>query len=221
MTLPWSTIGVNDHGKRAGARLLPNTLFFDYTQKMAGHKMAMDKALGEFVQAYPSLIAIAQQKLGSSFNFAEYPRPSAIGMHFNLSFDFIPIPVGQDFNGVGLQQAEKLAMAVNKKTKTMLENAMQDVWTRLSNDLEHAYNTLANPNIGFHTSLIEKIRSHATMLSHLNVTKDDRIEELRNLIGKKLCRWDAKDIKKDDALRKRLAGTAAEVIEKMKEYCNA
>jgi hypothetical protein len=78
MTLPWSTVGVNDHGKRSGPRLLPNTLFFDYTQKMAKYKQEMDDALDEFVTAYPKLIAIAQQKLGTSFDRSQYPAPSLI-----------------------------------------------------------------------------------------------------------------------------------------------
>jgi len=220
MTLPWSTVGVNDHGKRAGPRLLPNTLFFDYTQKMGKFKQEMVAALDEFVQAYPTLIALAQKKLGSAFDFSEYPPPSSIRQYFDLSFDFLPIPVGDDFGNVTLHQAEKLAMNVNKKTRQMLENAMQDAWKRLQDDMEHAYNALKNPNAKFHYTLIDKMKENASMLSHLNVTKDKGIEAIRARIEKDLAKRDVKEIRKDDALRKHMSEEAAAVLKLMKEYTN-
>ena len=220
MTLPWSQVGVNDVGKRAGPRLLPNTLFFDYTTTMAKHKAEMDDALDEFVKAYPTLIAIAQQRLGSSFDFAQYPQPSVIDKMFDLSWDFLPIPIGEDFDGVALQQAEKLAMAVNAKTKTMLENAMHDAWKRLDEDVRHAYSSLSNPNARFHYTLVDKLREHASMLTHLNVTKDQRIEAIRAEIEKKLCRWDVKEIRKDDALRATMAESAKAILGQMEAITN-
>jgi hypothetical protein len=220
MTLPWSTIGVNDHGKRAGPRLLPNTLFFDYTKKMGAHKIAMTTSLDEFVQAYPTLIAVAQQKLGSSFNVADYPAPSQIAQHFDLSFDFLPIPKGADFGSVELHQAEKLSAALNRKTRQMLENAMQDAWKRLRDDVTHAHAALSNPESKFHYTLVDKMREHASMLTHLNVTKDPRIESIRDEIERGLCRWDIKEIRKDDSLRRRMAESAKTVLDTMQEVTN-
>ena len=220
MTLPWSTIGVNDHGKRSGPRLLPNTLFFEYTQKMGKYKQEMLVALDEFVKAYPALIALAKKKLSTAFDFSEYPAPSEIRKYFDLSFDFMPIPTGKDFGDVTLRQAEKLAMNVNKKTRQMLENAMQDAWKRLNDDMEHAYNALSNPNAKFHYTLIDKMKDNASMLSHLNVTKDPRIEAIRSRIEKDLAKRDVKDIRKDDALRKHMASEAKAVLTMMQEYTN-
>jgi hypothetical protein len=220
LTLPWSTVGVNDHGKRSGPRLLPNTLFFDYTQAMAKFKAEMDTALDEFVQAYPTLIAIAQKKLGGSFDATQYPAPSQIRNYFGLAFDFLPIPTGSDFDGITGIQAEKLALNVNKKTRQMLENAMQDAWKRLLDDITHAHSALANPNAKFHYTLVDKMKEHASMLSHLNVTKDQRIENIRSKIDKELARYDIKEIRKDDALRARLAESAKQVLDMMQEYTN-
>lgn len=220
LTLPWSTVGVNDVGKRSGPRLLPNTLFFDYTQKMAKFKQEMIDALDAFVQAYPTLIAIAQKKLGKAFDHSEYPAPSQIRSYFDLSFQFDPVPVGSDFNNVQIHQAEKLAMSVNKRTRQMLENAMQDAWKRLLDDMQHAYNSLSNPNAKFHYTLIEKMKEHSSMLSHLNATKDPRIEAIRQRIEKDLAKRDIKDIRKDDGLRKHLADEAKAVLDMMQEYAN-
>lgn len=220
MTLPWSTVGVNDIGKRAGARLLPNSLFFDYTQMMGKHKVEMLEALDEFTTAYPSLIAIAQQKLGTAFNQNEYPSPATIESHFDLSFDFDPIPTGSEFQGLQDAQVEKLAGALKRKTQKKLENAMQDAWQRLYDDVSHAAKTLTNPDAMFHYTLFGKLQDHATMLSHLNVTSDKRIEEIRGLINTKLCKHDVKDIRKDDALRKKLGEDAQAILVTMQEYAN-
>ncbi len=218
MTLPWSTVGVNDHGKRAGPRLLPNTLFFEYTQKMGQYKQEMVDALDDFVAAYPKLMTIVQQKLGKAFQPSQYPAPSQIHKYFDLSFEFTPIPVSADFDSVQMQQADRLARAVNENTRAQLENALQDVWKRLSDDVTHAYNALKNPNARFHYTLIEKMRNHAQMLTHLNVSKDPRIETIRTAIEKGLCRWDVKQVRKDDALRKQLADSAKDVLTQMEAF---
>jgi len=221
MTLPWSTVGINDHGKRAGSRLLPNTLFFDYAQTMGQHKIEMVEALEKFVAAYPTLIAISQQKLGKAFNQNEYPAPAAIEQHFTLEFDFEPIPVGGDYQGLQDAQVEKLAGALERKTKLRLENAMQDAWKRLFDDVERAALALSNPDAMFHYTLFEKLSEHAAMLKHLNVTGDATIEQIRKRVKAELTMHDVKDVRKDDALRKRLGEHASAIFEVMQEYANA
>lgn len=220
MTLPWSTVGINDHGKRAGARLLPNTLFFEYAQMMGQHKAEMLESLEKFTNSYPTLIAISQQKLGSAFNQNEYPAPAAIDAHFALEFDFEPIPVGGDYQGLQDAQVEKLAGALERKTKKRLENAMQDAWQRLYDDVERTAIALSNPDAMFHYTMFEKLAEHASMLSHLNVTKDERIEAIRLRVKDKLTKHDVKDVRKDDALRKRLGEQATAIFDMMKEYAN-
>jgi hypothetical protein len=221
LTLPWSTVGVNDQGKRSGGRLMPNTLFMEYTTAMARCKADMDAKLAVFEQAYPTLVTIAQQNLGSAFDPAEYPNPSSIGAHFRLSFDFNPIPVGSDFKGLQDAQIQKLGTALENKTRTMLENAMQDAWKRLYESVQHAQARLSNPDAMFHSTLVTKLQDNAQMLKHLNATGDAGMEEVRLLVENKLTKWDAKDIRDDDALRKRLAGEAAAIVKRMEEIADA
>lgn len=222
LTMPWSSIGVNDVGKRSGGRLMPNTLFFDYCTVMAQCKQAMEVKLDIFVKKYPSLLAVVQQKLGTAFDPAQYPNPSSIAAHFNLSFDFNPIPVGEDFKGLQDAQVQKLGAALNRKTRKMLENAMQDAWKTLYDCVQHAANVLADPDKMFHKTLIEKLVKQVSLLSHLNATKDKGIEEIRVMLTQSnLCLHDPKDIRKDEALRKRLAAEAAGIVKRMEEIANA
>lgn len=220
MTLPWSTVGVNDIGKRAGPRLLPNTRFFDYVQTMGEHKAVMEAALEEFVDAYPTLIAIAQQKLGKAFNQADYPRPEVIKDHFSLEFDFDPIPTGGDYQGLQDAQVEKLAESLQKKTRQKLENALADAWQRVYDDVSHAARVLSNPDAMFHYTLLEKLTAHVANLKHLNVVNNAKIEEVRQDIHKAFAAHDVKGIRDDDALRKRLGQEAAAIQKKMEDYAN-
>jgi len=222
LTMPWSSVGVNDVGKRSGGRLMPNTLFLDYTSAMAQAKANMQVKLDIFVKQYPSLLTTVQQKLGTAFDPAQYPNPSSIAAHFNLSFDFNPIPVGSDFKGLQQAQTEKLSAALNRKTRAMLENAMQDAWKTLYDSVAHAAAVLADPGKMFHKTLIEKLVKQGELLSHLNATKDAGIEEIRvALAGSALTKHDPKDIRKDEALRKRLSEEAKGIVERMEELADA
>ena len=221
LTMPWSSIGVNDVGKRSGGRLMPNTLFLEYCSAMAKAKQAMEVKLDIFVKKYPSLLAVVQQKLGTAFDPAQYPNPSSIAAHFNLSFDFNPVPVGTDFKGLQQAQTEKLGAALNRKTRKMLENAMQDAWKTLYDSVAHAAAVLADPGKMFHKTLIEKLVKQAELLSHLNATKDAGIEEIRvALVNSSLTKHDPKDIRKDEALRKRLSEEANVIVKRMEELAN-
>lgn len=221
LTLPWSMVGVNEVGKRTGGRLMPNTLFLEYTTAMAKAKAEMDTLLDVFEKKYPSLLAIAKQKLGTAYDPTQYPNPATIRQHFRLSFDFNPIPIGEDFKGLQDAQVQKLGTALNSKTQTMLENAMQDAWKTLYETVQHAHAKLSNPDAVFHTTLVTKLQDQAKMLTHLNATKDQRMEDVRKMIEDNLTKWDAKDIRDDDALRKRLAESAAEIVEHMEGQADA
>ena len=218
MTLPWSNVGINDIGKRAGPRLLPNTMLFKYSEIMGRHKVEMTEALEDFVKIYPTLIAIAQQKLGKSFNQSDYPNPEQISSYFALEFDFDPIPSGSDFQGLQDAQVEKLTEALQRKTQRRLENALQDCWSRLYEDVRHAAEVLNNPEAVFHFTLVKKLQDHAKLLEHLNVTKDPRLESVRARVKKELTLHDAKTVRKDDALRKALGRAAASIQSEMEEH---
>lgn len=220
LTLPWSVVSLNDQGKRAGPRLLPNTLFMEYTTAMGNAKQEMDTALDDFETAYPNLVALAQSKMGTAFNPSDYPHMDVVRQHFGLHFDFEPIPKGSDFDGIQAQMAQKLAATLDNKTRTSLENAMQEAWHRLYTTVGHAASVLSNPDKTFHYTLVDKLRDQASMLRHLNATKDQRIEDCRLQVEQKLTKYDPKDIRKDDALRRKLAQDAQEIYDDMKGHIN-
>lgn len=217
MTLPWTTTSVNDKARRTGGRLLPNTLFFEYTKVMADHKQTMLQRLNEFVPAYPDLINAAKINLGKSFDPTEYPNPSSIHEHFSLSFDFQPIPQGEDFKGLPNVQLQALAAKVNDNARIMTENAMQELWIRLYKAVSHMAERLSSPDKTFHDTTSSNVKDITRLISHLNMTADARIEGIRKKVEKNLCVHDPKEIRKNPVLRTQVAAHARSIIEEMNQ----
>lgn len=214
-TLPWSTTGMNDVGRRVGGRLLPNTLFVEYTQKMAEKKRAMVEALNAFEPMYPQLVEEAKIKLGKRFDAREYPNVTSIRQHFDLSFDFQPIPKGDDFKGLAQAQLDALAAKVNDNTRLMAENAMQDVWMRTYEAVARMAERLSSPDKLFHNTLVQNVRDVARLMGHLNVAQDARITALRDKIEKHLCDHDPKVLRENPTLRAKVAALAESIRQEM------
>jgi hypothetical protein len=215
LTLPWSTTSMDDNGRRTGGRLLPNTLFVEYTMEMAKHKANMVNALNAFEPEYPNLIATAKKKLGKRFDVREYPNVSSIRSHFDLSFDFQPIPKGEDFGGLPKVQLDMLAAKVNENTRLQAEHAMQDVWLRVHDAVGRMAERLADPAKMFHNTLVQNVRDVAHLLAHLNVTGDSTVETIRAKIEKHLCTHECKDLREKATIRTQVAAHAASIIQEM------
>jgi len=220
MTSPWSVAGVNDTARRSGARMLPNTLFFEYTQMMAEHKATMLTTCAEFEKEYPTLVQRAQSKLGSSFNPNEYPLPSEIREHFDLSFDFTPIPAGSGFKGLPQQQLDALARKLNESTLQMAENAMQDMWTNLYTAVAKMAERLSDPEKKFHYTLVDNIREAVQYVGHLNVLNDKRVEEIRVLVQQHLCNETVERLRDNLTVRSEVAARATEIMSRMQQFDN-
>jgi hypothetical protein len=215
MTLPWTTTSMQDIGRRTGGRLLPNTLFVEYTTVMATKKQQMLDALSKFEPEYPTLIQAAKKKLGKRFDFREYPNVSSIRTHFDLSFDFEPIPKGDDFKGLPQVQLDALARKINDNTQKQAENAMQEVWKRLHEAVSRMAERLSSPDKLVHDTLVQNIRDVARLLAHLNVTQDAKVEALRKKVEKHLCQHEPKVLRTNQTIRTQVGAHAASIIQEM------
>lgn len=218
MTLPWTTKGADDVGRRTGARLLPNTMFMDFTAEMAQCKAEMLAALDDFVPDYPALVQQARVKLGKRFDIADYPNAESIRNHFDLSFDFQPVPMGDDFKGLPTQQANALANAIESKTRKQVEIAMQDLWTRIHESVGRMAERLSHPDKLFHHTLVSNVRTVAAQLGHLNVTGDKRITKLKDYIDKHLCHTEVEDLRKNPVVRAQVGAHAQTVLDMMAKF---
>lgn len=215
MTLPWSTTGLDESGRRDGPRLLPNTLFMEYVATMSDAQRLTQESLDEFVGVYPTLIEAARRHLGKSFDATQYPPESHIRDHFALEYDFQPIPTGVDFKGLPQQQITRLAEHMNRNTRKCLENAMRDVWARLHEVVTNMAERLKDPQQKFHDTLVTNVRETVAMAKHLNPTGDSRMSTVIKTMEDELCVEDAKTLRENLRVRERVAGSAIDVLASM------
>src|SRR5690606_5024925 len=147
----------------------------------------------------------------------EYPNASSIRGHFDLSFDFQPLPKGDDFRGLPNKQLEALADKINANTRKMAEHAMQDVWQRMHEAVAHMAERLSSPDKVFHASMLDNVQKAALAAEHLNITGDKRVEALRQQIEQHLCGHTAKDLRENQVLRQRVAAMAASILHEMEQ----
>jgi hypothetical protein len=163
------------------------------------------------------MIELAKKALGKRFDAREYPNPSSIAQHFTLSFDFQPIPKGDDFKGLPKAQLDALARKVNNNTQQMSENAMQDAWIRMLDVVSKMAERLSDPNKMFHNSLVENVRDVVRVLPHLNILNDAKVEYFRVKIEKHLCQHEAKDRREKPDLRKKTGALAVSILQEMQK----
>src|SRR5574343_90470 len=221
MTLPWTTTGLEDVGRRSGARIMPNTQFFEFVTEMGNCKAEMIAALDKFVPLYPQLVQEAQKKHGKRFDPTEYHSAEAIRSYFDLTFDFMPIPEGSDFKGLPQQQCDALANALQSKTRQMVENAMQDLWVRAHEAIGRMAERLSHPDKLFHYTLVDNVRQVSNQLKHLNVTDDPRIRDLQQYVEQYLTKHDVYELRKQPVLRAQVGAYAQDALEKMRRIATA
>jgi hypothetical protein len=215
MTLPWSTTGLDESGRRDGPRLLPNTLFMEYITEMGQAKQTMSQRFDELRQAYPQLLTEAKRNLGSAFIALDYPSADELEQMFALDFEFNPIPEGVDFKGLPAQQAARLAEALDKSKRACMENAMRDVWARMHDVVFKMAERLDDPKKLFHDTLVSNVQETADLLRHLNATKDSNIEAIRQRIETDLCQVDAKQLRENLSRRALVARLARDILSSM------
>jgi len=215
MTLPWSTMGMDDSGRRDGPRLLANTLFMEYITEMGQAKQLVNTKREELREAFPELIKEARRNLGEAFVITDYPTPDDLESMFNLDFEFSPVPDGMDFKGLPAQQARKLADALTAQRNKCLEGAMQDVWRRMRDVVAKMADRLGDPKHTFHDTLVSNVRETVDLLTHLNATNDATIESIRQRIEKDLCKHDPNTLRNDLRKRQLTASLAGNILEDM------
>lgn len=215
MTLPWSTTGMDDSGRRDGPRLLANTLFMEYITELGQAKQLVNAKREELKEAFPQLLEEAKRNLRDAFVITDYPHPDDLDDMFSLDFEFSPVPDGMDFKGLPAQQARKLADALTAQRNKCLEGAMQDVWRRLHDVVSKMAERLGDPKATFHDTLVTNVRETVDLLTHLNATSDATIEAIRQRAEKDLCKYEPEVLRNDVRKRSLTATLAKSILEDM------
>ena len=182
-TLPWTD---------NGSRLLPMSNFVNYKKQLGELETNYEALVDKFIIAYPNLVSAAAFQLGTLFDRNEYPDESSLKRKFKFTYSFFPVPTAGDFRIDINEEAKAEIMAnCNSAYEDRLNNAMREAWSRLHDCLSRMSERLTDNADGsrkiFRDSLVENGVELVTMLKHLNITQDPKLElarrELQVAIG--------------------------------------
>lgn len=202
-TMPWAD---------RGPRLLPTSLFFDYkTEANARQAYFMNKR-EQFGREYPNLQRTAQNYLGDLYDPLDYPSLEEVMAKFDFRLVFSPVPDAGDFR-IDLPAQELVAMQEQYQAQAdeRVASAMQDQWDKLHKLVSGMSDKLVEPEDGedkrrWHDTFITNAQEMCQMLTHLNVTRDPKLEEARRGLERAIAGVEIDDIKADVDVREDVKG---------------
>jgi len=208
-TLPWADEGL---------RILPATLYLDFTRKMRELRDAFYRAVGVFVGQYPGLVKQAERDLNGLFILQQYPPVTQIREKFGIKIEVRPIPSGNDFR-VQLQQEEvdRIRQEVDHSVRDAITGTVRDVFLRLKDALEHMVDRLSDEEKIFRNSLIPNLRRIVGLIPHFNLTDDPRLTDLyRQMLL--LIQHDSETLREDSRKRHIVADHGQRVLSVLESY---
>lgn len=199
-TLPWAD---------KGARLLSTSLFMDYKSEANVRRDTFNKMVDTFIQQYPSLVQTANNYLGTLFNPEDYPSVDEVRSKFGFRLVFSPVPESGDFRlQVAEQDLDDLRQQYEMNFNDRLAEAMREPWDRLHKLLTGMSEKLTDVDgedeskKRYHDTLITNAQSLCSLLTHLNVTKDAKLEQARRDLELTMLGADIDAIKESPEVRK-------------------
>lgn len=204
MTLPWMD---------NGARLLPSKLFQEYSAELRKMKQEYARLVSEFVQAYPTRVQEARQRLGTMFQPDDYPDASELYGKFDVELDVMPVPDGGDFR-VDISDAERVRIAsdISERVAKRQAAAAASAWARIRDAVGRVANCLGQPKARIFDSLTSNLEDLVAILPGLNINDDPDMERVCERITHGLI-VDPERLRKSALLRAKVREEAEAVLQ--------
>ena len=211
-TLSWSD---------KGARLLPTSLFMDYKSNMNTIERNMNTMINNFYANYADLIETAKLHMGDLFDPNDYPTLEELRGKFGFRLVFSPLPESGDFRlDIPSQDMAELSQKYDMAFNDRLADAMKEPWEKLHKMLAHMSEKLSEDDEGldtkkrYHDTLITNAQELCGMLTHLNITKDPKLEEARRSLELTMLGVDIDDIRESENIRSDVKSKVDEILNK-------
>lgn len=206
-TLPWSD---------NGARILPSKNYFEYVRKMSSIKDEREGYVRTFIQNFEVYKEESKLRLNGLYKESDYPAIYDLEDKYSFEYSITPIPSGNDFRiDIGGMEMQKIREELEEKVKISQGKAVQDLWYRLKDAIQHIVARLSDKDAVFRDSLIENIIELTQILPRLNFTDDPDLEDMRREIEQSICTVSPQNLRSDANLRKNTAKEAKALMDKM------
>ena len=209
MTLPWDR----------SIQILPADAYMQYMAKQQEFRIQYENAVDEFIRNYPDFIEDAKKRLNGMFDERDYPSAGELQFRFGIKLHVLPMPDAQDFR-VALSDKEtaQIRETIEEQVNERIGNAMQDLWKRVYDAVEHMRDVLADKDKRITESLVGNLREIVDLLPVLNITGDPELARMAKRITQSLYKRDAVMLRENDKAREQQAQTADEILAAMAGY---
>jgi hypothetical protein len=166
-TLPWHV---------DGSRIISSKNYLDFTTAFRTLKGTFDRAVSDFLTAYPALTETARLELGDLYRADEYPSVKQLSKAFVCDISFAPVPDVTDFR-VEILDSEKEAFL--QRMHDTEAGTVRECMTRLHDVVSRAAVKLNAPESVFRDSLIDNVHEICALMPKLNVTDNAEVEAMR------------------------------------------
>jgi hypothetical protein len=212
-TLAWSDNGL---------RLLPVGNFMAYKKQLAVLESNYNALVDKFIEAYPNLVSAAAFQLGNLFDRTEYPDADKIKSKFSFAYTFMPVPTAGSFLPDLMEEAKREVLEnCSNAYEQRLANAMQEAWNRLHECLSRMSERLEvetvdgehKPKI-FRDSLVDNANELVELLTHFNLTKDEKLEDARRMLEFRMKNVNAEVLRDNLTLRQHVKQDVDSILSK-------
>lgn len=213
-SLPW---------RDNGDRLMTRKLYLKFVEEHEQLVTEFKDAVSYFLSTdYPRAIDKAEFRMGDLFNRDDYPTAAELRHKFYARLEVDAVTSANDFRvQIDAEHVDKVRKSMEAAAEQRIHGAMADVWRRMAETIGYFAERMAQPDAVFRDTTVDNVAELIDLIPGLNVLDDPAIEEIRQMVAGKLTGLDAKDIRKDPALREELADDAKEIMDKMSGFMKA
>lgn len=199
------TLGWGDNGER----LLPASLFMEYSDEMQKFNTEFDKRVNKLVADYPDLIQAARVRLGTMYDATEYP--AKIKDRFEFKVDFSPVATANDFR-VKLSEGhiESIKGDITRRIQARQDAAVKEVFERARKIVAKIQEQTSDADRKIYDSSIENAREFVAILPALNLTGDPTLTQIEADMRDLLV--PAEDLRKNKRVRADVARAADKIL---------
>ena len=202
-----------------GQRLLPTANYDAYMTFMRQVQRDFARAVSAFIAHYPTLKEAAESALNSIYKEGDYPSAESLSQRFYLNTYTMPVPAGAMFEAdVNETDAERIREDIDKQVTEAFRAANQELWDRMYATINRLHARLTNPK-GVREQTLKSLREMLGLLDRLNVSGNERLEQLRQQALARIGSLSAKDLKESPEEKKAtLAAQAKQIEDSMAEF---
>lgn len=218
-TLPWMD---------NGSRIMSSDGYLAHMSWIRAQTSKFERAVEEFIVAYPGYLNDARIRLNGMFKDDDYPGTDILRSKFAVECRVLPVPSSQDFRvDMSDAQAERIREEIESHVTEATSAAVKDIYARVAEvtgrmvERLNAYRPAARPGDRaegiFRDSLVENVRDLISILPALNITGDPELTAMADKL-KPLAAHDAHVLRDNPQIRREVAKEAAVILQTVSEY---